>query len=54
LGEGALDVVVAGEVFASPSASQILAAMHMVRSSKGCVSRNEYISDVNADIKTEP
>ncbi|EXA31502.1 hypothetical protein FOVG_17203 [Fusarium oxysporum f. sp. pisi HDV247] len=35
LGEGALDVVVAGEIFASPSASQILAAMHTVRSSKG-------------------
>ncbi|RKK78266.1 hypothetical protein BFJ71_g16541 [Fusarium oxysporum] len=35
LGEGALDVVVAGEIFASPSESQILAAMHTVRSSKG-------------------
>ncbi|KAI5462840.1 Dak1 domain-containing protein, partial [Mariannaea sp. PMI_226] len=35
LGEGALDVVVAGEIFASPSASQILAGLKTVKSSKG-------------------
>lgn len=35
LGEGALDVVVAGEIFASPSASQILAGIEVARSSKG-------------------
>ncbi|KAF5022478.1 hypothetical protein F66182_5450 [Fusarium sp. NRRL 66182] len=35
LGEGALDVVIAGEIFASPSASQILAGLQTVKSSKG-------------------
>ncbi|KAF5712548.1 DAK2-dihydroxyacetone kinase [Fusarium globosum] len=35
IGEGALDVVVAGEIFASPSASQILTGIQTVRSSKG-------------------
>ncbi|KPM34506.1 Dihydroxyacetone kinase 2 [Neonectria ditissima] len=35
LGEGALDAVVAGEIFASPSASQILTALKTVKSSKG-------------------
>ncbi|CAM1507473.1 Fc.00g071140.m01.CDS01 [Cosmosporella sp. VM-42] len=35
LGEGALDVVIAGEIFASPSASQILAGLKAVKSSKG-------------------
>ncbi|RSM04034.1 hypothetical protein CDV31_010224 [Fusarium ambrosium] len=35
LGEGALDVVIAGEIFASPSASQILTGLQTVKSSKG-------------------
>ncbi|KLP07887.1 Uncharacterized protein Y057_197 [Fusarium fujikuroi] len=35
IGEGALDVVVAGEIFASPSASQILTGLQTVKSSKG-------------------
>ncbi|KAF4951148.1 hypothetical protein FSARC_12994 [Fusarium sarcochroum] len=35
LGEGALDVVIAGEIFASPSASQILVGLQAVKSSKG-------------------
>ncbi|KAF5973769.1 regulatory for the arginine catabolic pathway [Fusarium coicis] len=35
IGEGALDVVVAGETFASPSASQIFAGLQTVKSSKG-------------------
>ncbi|KAL9563665.1 hypothetical protein ACKAV7_012333 [Fusarium commune] len=35
IGEGALDVVVAGEIFASPSASQILTGLQTVNSSKG-------------------
>ncbi|KAF4960649.1 hypothetical protein FGADI_818 [Fusarium gaditjirri] len=35
IGEGALDVVVAGEIFASPSASQILTGLQVVKSSKG-------------------
>ncbi|KAF4976985.1 hypothetical protein FZEAL_6423 [Fusarium zealandicum] len=35
LGEGALDVVIAGEIFASPSASQILAGLQTVKSPKG-------------------
>ncbi|KAF4343892.1 dihydroxyacetone kinase 2 [Fusarium beomiforme] len=35
IGEGALDVVVAGEIFASPSASQILAGLQTFKSSKG-------------------
>ncbi|KAF5620004.1 regulatory for the arginine catabolic pathway [Fusarium sp. NRRL 52700] len=35
IGEGALDVVVAGEIFASPSASQILTGLQTLRSSKG-------------------
>jgi dihydroxyacetone kinase len=35
IGEGALDVVVAGEIFASPSASQIFTGLQTVKSSKG-------------------
>ncbi|CAG7555353.1 unnamed protein product, partial [Fusarium equiseti] len=35
LGEGALDVIIAGEIFASPSASQILTGLQTVKSSKG-------------------
>ncbi|KAM5354456.1 hypothetical protein ACJ41O_001105 [Fusarium nematophilum] len=35
LGEGALDVVITGEIFASPSASQILAGLQAVKSPKG-------------------
>ncbi|EWY85430.1 hypothetical protein FOYG_12604 [Fusarium oxysporum NRRL 32931] len=35
IGEGALDVVVAGEIFASPSASQILTGLQTIKSSKG-------------------
>ncbi|KAH7127567.1 Dak1 domain-containing protein [Dactylonectria macrodidyma] len=35
LGEGALDAVVAGEMFASPSASQILTGLKTVKSTKG-------------------
>ncbi|KAH7131499.1 Dak1 domain-containing protein [Dactylonectria estremocensis] len=35
LGEGALDGVVAGEMFASPSASQILTGLKTVKSAKG-------------------
>lgn len=37
LGEGALDVVIAGEIFASPSASQIFTGLQAVKSSKGSV-----------------
>ena len=36
LGKGALDVIIAGEIFASPSASQILTGLQTVKSSKGC------------------
>ncbi|KAF4435739.1 DAK2-Dihydroxyacetone kinase [Fusarium austroafricanum] len=35
IGDGALDVVVAGEIFASPSTSQILSGLQTVKSSKG-------------------
>ncbi|KAF7563626.1 hypothetical protein G7046_g545 [Stylonectria norvegica] len=35
LGEGALDIVVAGEIFASPSASQIVAGLKSVKSPRG-------------------
>ncbi|RFN44457.1 dak2-dihydroxyacetone kinase [Fusarium flagelliforme] len=35
LGEGALDVIIAGEIFASPSASQIHTGLQTVKSSKG-------------------
>ncbi|KAF4422179.1 regulatory for the arginine catabolic pathway [Fusarium acutatum] len=35
IGEGALDIVVAGEIFASPSASQILTGLQTVKSPKG-------------------
>ncbi|KAF4459370.1 Dihydroxyacetone kinase 2 [Fusarium albosuccineum] len=35
LGDGALDVVIAGEIFASPSASQILTGLQTVKSSRG-------------------
>ncbi|KAJ0132211.1 hypothetical protein HZ326_24699 [Fusarium oxysporum f. sp. albedinis] len=35
LGEGALDVVIVGEIFASPSASQILTGLQAVKPTKG-------------------
>lgn len=37
LGSGALDVVVAGDIFASPSTSQILEGLKTVRSDKGAL-----------------
>lgn len=43
LGEGALDVVIAGEIFASPSASQILTGLQTVKSSKGYVLRIDMV-----------
>ena len=37
LGEGSLDAVVAGEIFASPSSTQILEALRITNSPKGLV-----------------
>ena len=44
LGEGALDVIIAGEIFASPSASQILTGLQTVKSSKGCATTSIELS----------
>lgn len=35
VGEGMLDISVAGHIFASPSASQVLAGLRAVKSTKG-------------------
>lgn len=35
LGDGMLDVCVAGDIFASPSASQVLAGLKALKSPKG-------------------
>jgi dihydroxyacetone kinase len=37
VGTGMLDVAVAGSIFASPSAAQVLAALSAIRSTKGSV-----------------
>lgn len=44
LGEGALDIVVAGEIFASPSASQVLAGLRTLNSSRGSVPTTGSVS----------